>query len=327
MSAVNSVPLPPGPADDSKPPGKSVQGEAANRSSDHPYISIIDEQFSTHVQKGAADRTSDHPYISIIDDQDSKHVQNGTADRTSDPPYITILESDGQGLNHKQKGKLSYENVVRAGQYENVNDVGDNPDSADTRLNDETKQGTKGYSYVNTVGKPNIQVKPKGEHEYVYTKAPAAAAAHIGITNDEIRGNGVMVGGNDVMGGDNDVIMEDNDVYQGGARKMEERSVYALAKETEDITPGYDADNEGMIIEENVAYEGSGHTTKNEDKMIFEENDAYEGAGHTAKNEDEMIFEENDAYEGAGHTTKNEDEVIFEENDAYEGSPAAKDTK
>ena len=82
MSAMNSVPVPAGPADVSKPPGPSVQGEAANRASDHPYITIIDDQVSKHVEKGAADRTSDHP-------------------------YITILESDGQNLNHKQKEQLS----------------------------------------------------------------------------------------------------------------------------------------------------------------------------------------------------------------------------
>ena len=250
--------MPSGHADVSKPPGPSIQGEAANRSSDHPYFSIIDDQVS--------------------------RVEKGTADRTSDHPYITILESDGQNLNHKQKEKLPYENVVHAGQYENV--MGDNPDSAHTRLNDKTKQGTEGYSYVNTGGNPNIQAKAKGEQEYVYTKAPVAAAVPSGITNDEIRGNDVMVGGNDAIGRDNAVIMEENDVYQGGAPKMEEQSVYALAKETEDITAGYDADGEGMIIEGNTAYKGACHTTKNEDKMIFEENDAYEGAGHTTKNED-----------------------------------------
>ena len=65
----------------------------------------------------------------------------------------------------------------------------------------------------------------------------------------------------------NDVIIEDNDVYEGRAPKMEERSVYALAKETEDITAGYDADDEGIIIEENDAYAGAGHTTKNDDEI------------------------------------------------------------
>ena len=66
-----------------------------------------------------------------------------------------------------------------------------------------------------------------------------------------------------------------------------------------------------LTFEENDAYEGAGHTTKNEDEIAFEENDACKGAGHTTKNEDEMTFEENGTYKGAGHTTKNEDEIAY----------------
>ena len=56
--------------------------------------------------------------------------------------------------------------------------MGDNPDSAYTRLNDETKQDTEGYSYVNTVGKPNIQKEVKDYQQYMYANSPAAAEAH-----------------------------------------------------------------------------------------------------------------------------------------------------
>ena len=120
-----------------------------------------------------------------------------------------------------------------------------------------------------------------------------------GITNDVVRGNDVTGGGNVAMPGGNDLIMEENEVYESGSAIKE-------AKQTEDVTKGYDADVEEIIIEEN---------------------DAYEGTGHTSKNDDEVIFEENDAYEGTGHTSKNDDEVIFEENDTYESSPTVKYTK
>ena len=172
----------------------------------------------------------------------------GAAHRMSDHPYISIHE--GQSSQRRQNGNLTYENVIDAGEYANISDVEQDAKLAQKHSLDDAKQETEGYSYVNTAGKPNLQIEGNSDQQYMYANTPSTAAMLPGNTNDVTRGN-------DVMGGGNDIIMEDNDVYEGGTMMTEERSVYALAKETDDVNGEYDADSEGIIIEENNAYEGA----------------------------------------------------------------------
>ena len=196
----------------------------------------------------------------------SPRVNAGTlreeANRVSDHPYLSVIETEAS--QHKQKGNLNYENVVEVGLYVNVNGVGEDVSFACKRSPTEEKQKTEGYSYVNAVGKSPLT----DDQQYMYANTPFTAAMPSGITND-------VMDGNDVMKGDNDVIMEDNDVYEGGTQINEEQSVYALAKETEDVNEEHIADD-GVTIEENDVYEGTGHTVNKDDELIFEENDAYE---------------------------------------------------
>ena len=179
-------------------------------------------------------------------------------------PYLSVIETEA--CQHKQKGNLNYEYVVEAGLYVNVNGVGEDVSFTQKRSPAEEKQKTEGYSYVSAASKS----QKKDDQQYMYANIPFTAAMRAGITND-------VMDGNDVMRGDNDVIMEDNDVYDGGTQITEERSVYALAKETADVNEKHNADD-GIIIEENDVYEGTGRTVNKDDELIFEENDAYEGS-------------------------------------------------
>ena len=182
----------------------------------------------------------------------------------ADHHYVSIIETTAS--QHKQKGNLNYENVVEAGLYVNVNDVGEDVSLTCKRSPAKEKQKTEGYSYVSAAG----QSQQKDDQQYMYANTPFTAAMRAGITND-------VMDGNDVMKGYHDVIMEDNDMYEGGTKINEECFVYALAKETEDVNEEHNADD-GVIIEENDVYEGTGHSVDKDDELILEENDAYESS-------------------------------------------------